>query len=560
MINPTSTFFAILTALGEAKQAQADASGTPWLITDLGVGDANGTDPVPDRLQTSLINEQRRAPLNRLSADTSKPGLLIAEQIIPPEVGGWWIKEMGLYDVDGDLIAVANCAPSYKPLLSQGSARTQVVRMVFVISSTANVALSVDPSVVVATREYVDEQVREAFQHQDYKASAQVATTESIALAGLQNIDGFVVSDQARVLVKNQTSPEENGLYTASPDRWLRSADADSNAKVTAGLLVHIEQGEKNADSLWQLISNDAIEVGVSALHFEMACGPTGIQAGTYRRVEVDRYGRVIAGSDPASIGFYLEVPRVAQEPVIYVPPFGLMEWRAERGIYRSVDCGDILLHGAATPKAGTLKANGQAINKSDYAGLWSWAQDNGLLVPASDWLPGTAFYCEVDADLFRIPDLRGEFAVAWDDSRAVDPGREFGSHKDSQNKAHTHSASTQEAGAHGHTASTDARGGHAHTARAQAAGSHAHTLLKSAAGNNTSGAYVSPANIGNSHATTDAGGEHTHVVTVDQAGNHDHAVSVAPALAHSHSVIVDSSGGNEAHPRNVALLCVIKF
>ena len=159
MIDLNSQFFAILTKVGEAKQANADALGIPWNISQMGVGDANDTDPIPDRLQTKLINERRRAPLNQLMIDPLNASVLIAEQVIPADVGGWWVREIGLYDSDGDLIAVANCAPSYKPLMSQGSGRTQIVRMNFVISSITNVVLKIDPAIVLATRDYVDRSI-----------------------------------------------------------------------------------------------------------------------------------------------------------------------------------------------------------------------------------------------------------------------------------------------------------------------------------------------------------------------------------------------------------------
>lgn len=156
MIDQNSQFQAILTAIGEAKQANADALGTPWTFAQMGVGDANGTDPFPDRLQTKLINERRRAPLNQLKPDPKNAGIIIAEQVIPENVGGFWIREIGLYDTDGDLVAVANCAPTFKPLLTQGSGRTQIIRMNLIVSSLANIVLKIDPAVVLATREYVD--------------------------------------------------------------------------------------------------------------------------------------------------------------------------------------------------------------------------------------------------------------------------------------------------------------------------------------------------------------------------------------------------------------------
>ncbi|WP_185833560.1 phage tail protein [Pseudomonas veronii] len=159
MTDQNSQFFAILTAVGEAKQANAAALGTSWTFAQMAVGDANGTDPIPSRTQTKLINERRRAPLNQVKVDPANASVIIAEQIIPESVGGFWVRELALYDADGDMVAVANCAPTYKPLLSQGSGRTQVIRINLIVSSTANIELKIDPSVVLATRSYVDSSI-----------------------------------------------------------------------------------------------------------------------------------------------------------------------------------------------------------------------------------------------------------------------------------------------------------------------------------------------------------------------------------------------------------------
>ncbi|MBX7277954.1 phage tail protein [Pseudomonas sp. ERGC3:05] len=268
MIDPNSQFFAILTAVGEAKQANADALGIPWKLTELGVGDANGTDPIPDRAQTKLINERRRRPLNKLSVDAANPNIIVAEQIIPADEGGWWIREIGLYDSDGALVAVANCAPSYKPLMSQGSGRTQVVRMNFIVSSAANVVLKIDPAVVLATRQYVDETTADAVNRQDVKQSVLVATTGPIQLAGSPTVDGVAVPLGSRVLVKDQAQAKDNGIYLTA-DIWKRTTDADSSAKVTPGLMVAVEQGVVNADTLWLLSTDGAIVLGTTALTFK---------------------------------------------------------------------------------------------------------------------------------------------------------------------------------------------------------------------------------------------------------------------------------------------------
>lgn len=151
----SQTYFAILTDRGEAKLANAQALGTQVQYSHMAVGDGNGNLPVPDRLQPALVREQYRAGLNELKVDPLNASQIIAELVIPENIGGWWIREMGIYDADGDLVAVANCPPSYKPQLAEGSGRTQVLRIVLIVSSTAAVQLKIDPSVVLATREYV---------------------------------------------------------------------------------------------------------------------------------------------------------------------------------------------------------------------------------------------------------------------------------------------------------------------------------------------------------------------------------------------------------------------
>lgn len=301
MVDQNSQFYAILTNVGAAKQANADALGIAWKITHMGVGDANGTDPTPNANQASLINEWRRAPLNQLKVDDKNSSIIVAEQVIPADVGGRWIREIALYDADGDMVAVANCAPTYKPLLSQGSGRTQVVRMNLVVSSASNVQLKIDPSVVLATREWVSEELAK----QDFKYSVQAATTATVALSGLQTIDGVALSAGARVLVKNQAAGKDNGLYTVAAGAWMRCTDADTSAKVTPGLLVLVERGSLNGDSAWQLVTDAPISLGVTALSFEMAFGRTGVGAGTYRSVTVDVYGRVRAATNPTTVAGY---------------------------------------------------------------------------------------------------------------------------------------------------------------------------------------------------------------------------------------------------------------
>ncbi|MFP4910162.1 phage tail-collar fiber domain-containing protein [Providencia hangzhouensis] len=149
-------YFALLTKLGENLLAQATALGTKLELTHIAVGDGGGKLPTPDTNQTKLIAEKRRAAINTLFIDDNNKNQIIAEQIIPESEGGWWIREIGLFDKAGNLIAVANCPETYKPQLAEGSGRTQSIRMVLIVSHTESVTLKIDPSVILATREYVD--------------------------------------------------------------------------------------------------------------------------------------------------------------------------------------------------------------------------------------------------------------------------------------------------------------------------------------------------------------------------------------------------------------------
>ena len=157
----STKFYTLLTDIGAAKLASAAALGVPLKITHMAVGDGGGTLPTPDAKQTALVNEKRRAALNMLYIDPQNSSQIIAEQVIPENEGGWWIREVGLFDESGALIAVGNCPESYKPQLAEGSGRTQTVRMVLITSSTDNITLKIDPAVVLATRKYVDDKALE---------------------------------------------------------------------------------------------------------------------------------------------------------------------------------------------------------------------------------------------------------------------------------------------------------------------------------------------------------------------------------------------------------------
>ncbi len=428
-------YYCTLTAVGTDKLAQAGLLGQSLTITDVGVGDGNpqGVEPTP---ATVLVSERYRRTVNTVYSPEEDPSVVIVEMEVPIDVGDWEVSEVGLFDSVGDLVAIANYPKTWKPKISSGTARALLIRVMLDVGSSANVTLLVDPAMVMATRQYVDN-------------------------------------------------------------------SADALRQYTAGLV-----------------------------------------AGVVR--------------------YYDTVPAQNLGSLIYVWPLGIMRWFGDW--YRSVECGQIRLIGRPTPEPGTIKANGAILNKVAAPGLWSWAQEAGVVVPLVSWQPGTPFYAEISATQFMVPDLRAEHQRAWDDGRGADAGRGFGSWQDSANKSHAHTASSAANGGHAHTASSGAAGGHAHTASSDTQGAHAHNVhygdvTPDGSDLGTPNEPRNPINgtdVPTVATTTTTAGAHAHNITVNGVGDHSHAVTVNAAADHSHAITVDSSGGSESRGRNVALLAVI--
>ncbi|EFA4263716.1 phage tail protein, partial [Escherichia coli] len=185
MSTTTRKFKTVITDTGAKKLAQAAApDGKPVRLTYMAVGDGGGTLPTPDSKQTRLVHEVWRHTVNRVFLDATHQNRIIAELVIPPETGGFWIREIGVFDEHGDLIVVGNTAESYKPAVAEGSGRAQTFRAVLTVSSTATVALTVDNTMVMATMDYVDDKLKEHEQsrrHPDASLTAKGFTQLSSA-------------------------------------------------------------------------------------------------------------------------------------------------------------------------------------------------------------------------------------------------------------------------------------------------------------------------------------------------------------------------------------------
>lgn len=262
-------YYTLLTNDGLAYETARKAAGLPIKLTKMSVGDGNGAVYNPEATATALRREVWRGDINALLQDPNNSSWLIAELTIPDSVGGWYVREAGIWTDTGVLYAVVKYPESFKPILAaSGSGKEFYLRAIFQTSNAASVTLQVDETVVKATRAWVTDFVAGELAKRDAKQSARVATAGPITLSGAQTIDGVAVVAGDRVLVKDQAASSANGLYVAAVGAWTRATDADTSAKVTPGLLVAIEEGAANADTLWQLVTDGAIVLGTTALTF----------------------------------------------------------------------------------------------------------------------------------------------------------------------------------------------------------------------------------------------------------------------------------------------------
>lgn len=405
-----TTYFGILTKIGEAKEANAKALGVPVKIAEMEVGDGGGVLPVPDREQTSLIGSKHRAPINRIFVDPNNPAWLVVEQVIPEQFGGWWARELGLRDADGDLIAVSNCPPTYKPQMAEGSARTQVVRMVLQVSSTSNFTLKIDPAVVLATRGYVDEETGKKLGKSDTAVAAKkldIPRKISVKGAGMADAVDF------------------DGTKDVTLD--LKSLDMD---KASSGMLA-VRFGGTGQSS----IAKDEILVG-------------------------NADGRYIKMT-PAQLRELLGVPKIysiAALPTADIGPILVAEcaeiwvWSASAFFtgYRSPLCGRPLDGHTAAPLASEVDAVGGLLPKvGAYAGLWGYAQEESLVRTEAVWQAnrGAHWFSDYSATQFRVPDLRDMFRRFTGTDLDTANARVLGSRQADAMKAHAHTLILQRSG-----------------------------------------------------------------------------------------------------------------
>ena len=245
----TVKYHAILTNQGTARLANAAMLGSKLNLTQMAVGDANGVLPTPDPTQTELINQKRIAPLNMLSVDPNNQSQIIAEQIIPENEGGFWIREVGLYDDEGVLIAVANCPETYKPQLQEGSGRTQTIRMILTVTNSEAITLKIDPSVVLATRQYVDEKTNKL-------------NTEMEGLSESLNRLGEELRGEIGDLTINDATTSQKGIVQLSSDTDSESETLAATPKAVKVIARHVDEKTNKLDTEMKGLSESLNRLG----------------------------------------------------------------------------------------------------------------------------------------------------------------------------------------------------------------------------------------------------------------------------------------------------------
>ncbi|HHI1173335.1 TPA: phage tail protein [Escherichia coli] len=448
----TVKYYAILTNQGAARLANATMLGSKLNLTQMAVGDANGVLPTPDPAQTKLINQKRIAPLNLLSVDPNNQSQIIAEQIIPENEGGFWIREIGLYDDEGALIAVANCPETYKPQLQEGSGRTQTIRMILVVTNTEAITLKIDPSVVLATRKYVDDKISEheqsrrhpdasltvkgftqlssainsesetlaatpkavkaAYDLANGKYTAQNATTTQKGIVQLSSAtnstsETLAATPKAVKAVMDETNkkaPLNSPALTGTPTtptapQGANSTQIASTAFVMAAIAALVDSSPDALNTLNELaaaLGNDP----------NFATTMTNALAGKQpKNATLTALAKLATSAD--KLPYFTGADRAALTALTSVGR-AILGKTSTQGVldYLGLGEGSALPVGvpvpwpSATPPTGWLKCNGAAFSSEMYPGLAKAYPTN------------------------KLPDLRGEFIRGWDDGRSADAGR----------------------------------------------------------------------------------------------------------------------------------------
>ncbi|WP_119922344.1 phage tail protein [Salmonella enterica] len=599
----SAKFYTLLTEIGAAKLASAAALGVPLKITHMAVGDGGGVLPTPSAQQTALVAEKRRAALNMLYIDPQNSSQIIAEQVIPETEGGWWIREVGLFDETGALIAVGNCPESYKPQLTEGSGRTQTVRMVLITSSTDNITLKIDTAVVLATRKYVDDKALELKVYVDDLMAkhlaapdphSQYAQKDSPTLTGIPKVPTPAAGNSTKQIANTEfVASSIAAIVDSAPaalDTLNELAAALGNDPNFATTMINALAGKQPLDNTLTNLSGKDVAGLLAYLGLgETVNLATGAMQKNQNGADIQNTPLFVQniGALPAN-GTAVAANRLVSRGTL--PALT----GTTRGSDGGLIMGEVYNNGYPTEYGNILRLTGTG----DGEILIGWSGVNGAPAPAyirshrdtpdaewsewamlytslnpppvppdlnpvgaaiawpSDTIP--AGYALMQGQTFDksaypllaiaypsgvIPDMRG-----WTIKGKPISGRAVLSQEMDGNKSHSHGARALDTdlGTKGTssfdygTKSSNTTGGHNHSA----GGTY---------GGDSIGGKIRVQHDGNDQLTS-WNGDHAHTTWI---GQHDHTVYIGP---HGHVVIVDADGNEETTVKNIAFNYIVRL
>lgn len=372
-------YISILTDYGTQALAKALANNQPLRLMQFAVGDGNGQAVTPNANRTALVNEKHRANVSAVSIDPRNNKQIIVELTIPENVGGFFVREMGVFDEQNKLIAYANTPESYKPNLESGSGKIQVLRMVLMVSSSNAVTLSVDNSVIFVTRGQLTPHTITAtsansFDQNGHSHAIDKASTTQAGIVQLTDDTGL--------------DSDKLGLTARAGKKlaqWIASLQLALNNYIPLNKRSSAVNSNSNENVATSAAVKTAYDKGVEAKS----------AADNAQRSANDGINRANDANNNANT-------RQLKSELV----------------------GEVAFFARSTPPSGWLKANGAAVSRTTYAALFDAI--------------GTTFGVGDGRTTFNLPDLRGEFIRGLDDGRNIDGGRGLGTVQVDAIKTHT--------------------------------------------------------------------------------------------------------------------------
>ncbi|MBY7445065.1 tail fiber protein [Escherichia fergusonii] len=608
MSTTTRKFKTIITDTGAQKLAQAAApDGKPVRLTHMAVGDGGGTLPTPDSKQTCLVHEVWRHTVNRVILDATHQNRIVAELVIPPETGGFWVREIGVFDEHGDLIAVGNTAESYKPTVAEGSGRAQTFRTILTVSSTATMELTVDNTMVMATVDYVDGKLKEHEQsrrHPDASltakgfvqlSSATNSDSETLAatpkavkaaydLANAKYTAQDATTAQKGIVQLSSATNSDSETLAATP-KAVKAAYDLANAKYTAQDATTARKGlvqlssATNSDSETLAATPKAVKAANDNANGRV---PSGRKVnGKPLNNDVNVTSQDIFNGQSIEIGANQNLDNY-KTPGLYHQPLNA-NTSAVLKYPENLSGTLVVLKNAGITQIYYVYNTSRSYTRSQYStGGWTpWTPQDSFPVGAAIPWPSDSVptgYAIMQGQTFDkaaypllagaypsgvIPDMRG-----WTIKGKPASGRAVLSQEQDGIKSHTHSASasntdlgTKTTSSFDYGTKTVSTFNHG-TKTTNTTGNHTHTIYRGNARTNSETGYTGFDNP-SFNGTSSAAGNHAHTVDIGQhnhtvgIGAHAHTVALG---AHGHTITVNATGNAENTVKNVAYNYIVRL